>query len=94
MNPVIQRLALFFCTMMALTNASPPMEVFDCSPFSLVDSFLSTLLFTVAPAVMLWWIFVRNGTVAIERLFIEMGIGALIGTLLNLAVLHLFFCNS
>ncbi len=69
------------------------MEVFDCSPFSLVDSFLSTLLFTVPLYVALWWIFVRNGTVTIERMFVETGIGTLIGTLLNLAVLHPFFCN-
>jgi hypothetical protein len=69
------------------------MEVFDCSPFSLVDSFLSTLLLTVPSYVLLWWIFVRNGTVTIERMFIEMGIGTLIGTLLNLAVLHPLFCN-
>jgi hypothetical protein len=79
--------------MMALTNASPPMEVFDCSPFSLVDSFLSTLLLTVPLTVALWWTLVRNGTATIERLFIEAGIYTLIGTLLKLAVLHSSFCN-
>ena len=69
------------------------MEVFDCSPFSLVDSFLSTLLLTVPPYVALWWIFVRNGIVTIERMFIQVGIGTLIGTLLKLAVLRSSFCN-
>jgi len=69
------------------------MEVFDCSPFSLVDSFLSTLLFTVPLYVALWWIFVRNGIITIERMFVEVGIGTLIGTLLKLAVLHSPFCN-
>ena len=60
------------------------MQTLDCS-FSLIDSFLSALLFTVPLNALLWWLYVRNGTTTIEGWFAGAAIGTFIAGLLRLS---------
>ncbi len=68
------------------------MEFFDCSP-SLIDSFWSALLGTVPLNVVLWWLYVRNGTTTIESWFVGAAIGTLIGSVCNLLLSSVFCTN-
>jgi hypothetical protein len=67
------------------------MQTLDCS-LSLIDSFLSALLFTIPLNVVLWWLYVRNGTTTTESWFVAAAIGICFGFACNLLI-STYFCS-